>query len=33
MAKIYSSVMELIGGTPLMKLNNYMSAEGLRQIF
>ena len=29
MAKIYSSVMELIGGTPLMKLNNYMSAEGL----
>lgn len=29
MTKIYSSVMELIGGTPLMKLNNYMSAEGL----
>ena len=29
MAKIYSSVMELIGETPLMKLNNYMSAEGL----
>ena len=29
MAKIYSSVMELIGGTPIMKLNNYMSAEGL----
>lgn len=29
MAKVYESITELIGGTPLLKLNNYMRQNGL----
>lgn len=30
MGKIYNSVTELIGGTPLLKANNFIKANGLK---
>lgn len=31
MAKIFDSVTELIGGTPLLKVNNYMAEQGIEE--